>query len=124
MKDLQELMKSKKGKGMSDEKMSAKMCALKDLRSMANGLLGDDLKSLKKVTVASDTPEGLEAGLEKAEEIVETQPEEMKSEGTEEPSEEYEEEMPQTASHYEQMMEMVSTMSDEEKAKLLEMLQS
>lgn len=113
-----EMMK-KKGKGMSEDKKMAKLEALKDLRSFANDLLGDDLKSLKKVTVASDTPEGLEAGLEKAEEIVKAKDEE---EAEEEMEDMQEEEMGEEYSAS-NMAEMVAMMDEEEKMKLMEMLQ-
>lgn len=60
-------------------KSEAKMSMLKDLRKMANSMMGDDLKgkmdSMKKVTVAAKDKEGLEKGLDKAKDIVSEEPE-------------------------------------------------
>ena len=60
----------KKGKKLDPVAKEAKMGVLKDLSSQAGGLLKDKLKGLKKVTVASDSKEGLEEGLDKAEELI------------------------------------------------------
>lgn len=49
----------------------AKMGVVKELSKQAGAALGDKIKPMKKVEVASDSPEGLKAGLEKAEEMVE-----------------------------------------------------
>lgn len=64
--------KKKMGPGMPDIERDAKMGVLKNLRDQAAGAMGDKLKGLKKVTVASDSPAGLEKGLEKAKEIVDS----------------------------------------------------
>ncbi len=113
------LMKNK-GKEMSDDKATAKMEAIKDLRAMANDMIGQDLGDLKKVTVASDSTEGLEAGLDKAEEIVaEAEDEEdPMGEGDSYKEEDYENDTMSS------IMDMYQSMGDEEKAKLLEMLKS
>lgn len=58
-----------KGK-MSENSKKAKLVALKEAHGMAKKMMEDDLKGLKKVTVASDSPEGLKAGLEKAEDMI------------------------------------------------------
>ena len=74
MKELKELMKKKAMKGdiMSDNEREATSSVLKDLDSLADeGIAG----SMKKVTVASDSEEGLEEGLDKAKEVVEEMPE-------------------------------------------------
>jgi hypothetical protein len=64
------LMKKKKeGREMSPEEQSAKMNVLKDLKSQMSKHMAD---GIKKVTVASDSPEGLKEGLEKAEDLVES----------------------------------------------------
>lgn len=47
-----------------------KMAALKNLRSMASGMMGGDLAGLKKVTVAAKDKKGLAQGLDKAKELV------------------------------------------------------
>ena len=72
MKDLiKELAKAKKGEGKIDPTYkSAKMGVLKDIHKMASDELGEDLKGMKKVTVAASDKEGLEEGLEKAKDIV------------------------------------------------------
>lgn len=85
------LSKKKEGKSMSDSEQKAKMEALHGMKEMASEMMSDRLKGLKKVTVASNSPEGLDAGLKKAQELVESEdedepakkaeiPEEMKSE--------------------------------------------
>lgn len=85
-----ELLKKKKREGaeISDVEKEAKMSAVKDLSGMASEMMGGKLKGLKKITVASDSAEGLKEGLEKAEEIVEA-----KSEPEEEMEEESSDEM-------------------------------
>lgn len=60
----------KKGKKLSPIEKEAKMGVLKDLSSQAGNLLKDKLKGLKKVTVASDSKEGLGKGLEMAEKLI------------------------------------------------------
>jgi hypothetical protein len=63
------LMKKKKeGREMSPEEKQAKMGVLQDLKSQMSKHMAD---GIKKVTVASDSPEGLKKGLEKAEDMVE-----------------------------------------------------
>lgn len=120
MKELQELLKSKKGKEMSEDGMSAKMTALKDLRSMANDMIGKDLQGLKKVTVASDSPEGLQAGLEKAEDIVGGEENEEMSEMSED------EEMPESpeGDTTSEILEALAQMDEDKKQKILEILKS
>lgn len=58
---------------MDPMKKKAKMELVEELRSMAEDMMKQDLTGhmdgLKKVTVASDSKEGLEKGLEKAKEI-------------------------------------------------------
>ena len=57
---------------MKDMKKKAKMMLLKDLSKEMRGMMGDGYaEGMKKVTVASDSDEGLEEGLKKAGEIVE-----------------------------------------------------
>jgi len=68
----------KKGKKLNPVEKEAKMGVLKDLSSQAGEMLRDKLKGLKKVTVASDSKEGLKEGLEKAEEMVAGAPEQEK----------------------------------------------
>lgn len=64
--------KKKKGEGeMHPSMKKAKMGVLKHLSDMASEAMGGKLHGLKKVTVASDSEEGLKHGMEKAKDIVE-----------------------------------------------------
>jgi len=80
LKKIMEKKISKEGE-MEPSKKKAKMELLQELRSMAEGMMKEDLDghmgALKKVTVASDSKEGLKEGLEKAEEVVEGDEEEL-----------------------------------------------
>lgn len=57
-------------KKLSPLEQKAKMGVVKDLRDLAAKHMSDRLGELKKVTVASDSDEGLKHGLDKAKEIV------------------------------------------------------
>jgi hypothetical protein len=57
-------------KKMSPSAQKAKLTALKEAHKMASSMMKDDLSGLKKVTVASDSKDGLKAGLEKAEDML------------------------------------------------------
>jgi hypothetical protein len=72
MDKIKELIKkkAKEGKFISEEDKSARMDILNELKDMAQGEMGHGLGKLKKVTVASDSAEGLKQGLEKAGEVV------------------------------------------------------
>jgi hypothetical protein len=63
--------KAKTQKPMSGPEKSAKLRAVQDMRKMASDEMAMPLKNLKKVTVASNTPEGVQTGLEKAKEMLE-----------------------------------------------------
>ena len=69
---LHSLMKKKADKGdvLSKSHAKAKSGILQDLMDDMMGMEGDKVKGLKKVTVASNSPKGLEKGLDKAKEIV------------------------------------------------------
>lgn len=72
---MKKLLDSKKQKGMlSDDEASAKMSVLKNLRGKSDASAADRLKGMKKVSVMSDSEEGLEQGLEKAKEIIDSHP--------------------------------------------------
>jgi len=73
------MKKAKEGKTISPEKAKEKMSVLDELSSMMGGEMADKLKGMKKVTVAAKDSEGLKAGLEKAEEVIEDS-EEMEDE--------------------------------------------
>ena len=100
-------------KGKKIEKNSTKAEALKNV---LGGIASDASKkiagNLKKVTVASDDKEGLKAGLDKAKEIVDTQPmdNEPEAEGM-------------TEGKVEQACEMAETMSQDEIKELISKLQ-
>lgn len=69
---LKMLAAKKKARPMSDMEKKAKLQVLGDLASQADNAMSGKIKSLKKVTVASDSEEGLKKGLEKAEEALPT----------------------------------------------------
>lgn len=59
-------------------KCKAKMMALKNLRKTASDMMKDGMTDkVKKVTVAAPDKQSLKAGLEKAEELVEKDPQEL-----------------------------------------------
>lgn len=88
----------KKGKELDPLEKEAKMSVVKAMREAASEEMTDKLGKLKKVTVASDSKEGLQAGLDKAKEMMEKMPEgmEQSSEESEEASEEEQEECPKS----------------------------
>lgn len=63
------LNKKKQGKELSDPEKKAKLEALMGMKNLALSHMNNKLNNLKKVTVASDSPEGLKAGLHKAEDL-------------------------------------------------------
>lgn len=73
MKKLKELMmkKAKEGKFVSEDEQKIKGGLLDAIGSIMSEGGAEKLKGLKKVTVASDSPEGLKEGLKKAEDVVE-----------------------------------------------------
>jgi hypothetical protein len=64
------MAKHKGGHDMSEDEKKAKMSVLQDLKSQAMEEMGHGLKGIGKVAVASDSPEGLKHGLEKAKDMV------------------------------------------------------
>lgn len=83
---LMEKMK-KSGKELDPLEKEAKMSVVKAMRDAASDEMSDRLGSLKKVTVAADSKEGLEKGLDKAKELMDKMPESEEMEDTEEDSE-------------------------------------
>lgn len=65
---LMKLMSKKKD--LSDMESNAKMSAAQDLSDMAGEEMGNRLDGLKKVSIASDSPKGLELGLDKAKDLI------------------------------------------------------
>lgn len=66
--------KKKSGSTLSDGEKKAKLQALMGMKDLANSHMGNKLRNLKKVTVASNSPEGLKAGLHKAEDMADSDP--------------------------------------------------
>lgn len=62
--------KAKSQKPMSNVEKDAKLRAIHEMRKMATDEMALPLKGIKKVTVASDSPEGVKKGLEKAKEML------------------------------------------------------
>jgi len=69
--------KKKSGMQMSENECKAKTNVVKSLKDFASEAMGKDLGGLKKVTVASNSEEGLKKGLDKAEEAIEGDDEDM-----------------------------------------------
>lgn len=69
--------KKKHGKTLSDSEKKSKLEALMGMKGLADSHMGNKLKNLKKVTVASNSPEGLKEGLHKAEELTDKSDDEM-----------------------------------------------
>jgi ubiquinone biosynthesis protein UbiJ len=91
MEEFKKLLAKKKGeqqgKPMDEHKMKAKADMAKELSDMLGSDLTNDMKSgMKKVTIASDSTQGLKEGLDKAEDIID--PSEESEEESEDSSEE------------------------------------
>lgn len=73
MEKMMKMMDQKKSEKMSDQDISAKKDVLQELLAMCNeelkGRTKSGLDGMKKVSVMSDTADGLTQGLEKAHEI-------------------------------------------------------
>jgi len=97
MEDFMKLLakKAKEQKGpMHGPKIDAKAAMAKELSDSLGSDILEGIKGMKKVTVASNSEEGLKEGLEKAEDVLESKMEkesEEESEDSEEESEESEE---------------------------------
>jgi hypothetical protein len=79
MEKFKEMLLKKKAqqKGKVDpSKLEAKANIMRSLSDELGKDISEDLKGLKKVTVASDSEEGLKEGLEKAEDVLEGKEEE------------------------------------------------
>lgn len=89
-KEMKEKIKKKmeKSNGLSDLEKEAKSSVLGDLSAQAGKAMAGKLAGMKNVSVASDSPEGLQAGLAKAEELVQKMPMSEESEEESEMSEE------------------------------------
>ncbi len=94
MDDFLKLLKKKsdeQGGPKMNRHMEAKAAMAKELSDLLGSDLAEGVKGLKKVTVASDSEEGLEEGLEKAREVLGSEDEES-MEDSESESEEMESE--------------------------------
>lgn len=94
MEKFKEMLLKKKAqqKGKVDpSKLEAKANIMRSLSDELGKDISEDLKGLKKVTVASDSEEGLKEGLEKAEDVLEGKEEEESNESEMENEEEGEE---------------------------------
>ena len=100
--------------GKGSMKKDAKLCVLKELRKMASDMMGEDLKGMKKVTVAAPDKASLKAGLEKAEEMMESE-ESPEMDEMEESEEESSEEMSadEIDAKIQELMEMKKKLSAE-----------
>lgn len=69
---LAKLLEKKKQMGgeLDPVHRDAKMGVIQAMKDMANEEMGNHLKGLKKVAVSSNSPEGLEEGLDKAKQIL------------------------------------------------------
>lgn len=79
MKEFTEMLKKKAAEQSKEpvdpKQMEAKASAIKNLMGSLKEMMGGELKDgLKKVTVASDSPEGLEEGLELAKKVAANAP--------------------------------------------------
>lgn len=87
---------------MKPHEKAAKMKALDDLKGVMQDMMRGDLDSVKKVTVAADSKEGLEEGLDKAKEMLPHGEDELEEEASE-PKEEEAVESPEEESKEEEM---------------------
>lgn len=92
MKDFTDLLKKKAAEQSkeptSPSHMHAKASAIKNLMGSLKEVMGGEIgEGLKKVTVASNSPEGLKKGLDLAKKVVPTGMEEIPEESEEELSE-------------------------------------
>jgi len=74
--------KDKKGSMMGDTEREAKMSVLKHVGDMASDMMKGRLDGMKKVTVASDSADGLKEGLAKAKDMMAAREEGMEEEAS------------------------------------------
>jgi len=117
-----EMMKKKKGGEMSGIEKDAKSSVIQEMKKMAEDAMGDKMKGLKKVTVASNSPEGIEKGLEKAKEIISQMPQEEESSEEEMMEDEEYDEMDMKSMIENCDMDQLNKLEEMIKAKKLEMM--
>jgi hypothetical protein len=88
IKMLQKKKQEQKGP-MDSNRMKAKASVAKELSDMLGEDITEDIKNMNKVTVASDSEEGLKRGLKKAEDVISSK---MKDKMSEDEDSEYESE--------------------------------
>lgn len=96
---LMKKMMEKKGKKLDPMEQHAKMGVVQALSDQAGAMLGDKVKGLKKVDVASNSAEGLAAGLDKAKQMIKTKADMAKPDGLGEDAESAEEELHEDLDH-------------------------
>lgn len=74
-------------KPVDGDKLKAKAKVMKELSDLLSEDMGNDIKGLKKVTIASNSKEGLEEGIDKAKELLDAKKEDSSEEMEEECSE-------------------------------------
>jgi hypothetical protein len=112
--DFKKMLEEKKSKKVDPMAKKAKMGVLGSLKSEMQKMMGDDVKGVKKVTVAAPDEESLESGLETAKELV----------GGEEPSHSYEDKVGMEMEKYKEDPSLANIQSlmaclEEKKAELL-----
>lgn len=85
MKDLKALMEKKGRSNMDPSYKHSKLGMLSQLKDAMEDGMADDVRSLKKVSVASPSTEGLSEGLEKAKELLSGSDNESPLESRDEP---------------------------------------
>ena len=94
------MLMMKKGRKIDGSEKDAAMSVLEELMGSASAAMADKVKSakdMKKVSVMSDSKEGLKEGLDKAEDVIGQMPDgsqDMETEGSEDSEEAGENEMP------------------------------
>jgi hypothetical protein len=120
MKHEFEKLLKEKGKPLNADSAKVMKDSIHGLNEMIKDGLGKDMTGLKKVTVASNSEEGLKEGLDAAKEKVEDQPEEKSKEEKSESPKHEASESPSEESVEEKVAEDMSSMSEEEKISFLE----
>lgn len=125
MKGLEKLLMKKHGEGkvLGKAAAKAKSSVLEDLMSDMFDQDGDKVKGLKKVTIASNSPKGLEKGLDKAKEMLgdKGMSDEDMPEGEESAEHEAEESPELEASEHEDMGDEKEMSPEEIEAKIAEL---
>ena len=123
IKEFDKLLKEK-GKPLSSESAKVMKDSLHGLNEMIKDGLGKDMEGLKKITVASNSTEGIKQGLDAAKEKVEeasTKKEGESSEHEKEESPEHEKSESSTEENVEEKVAQdMSSLSEEEKIAFLE----